>query len=88
MAYSVKRLADKWDLSPKVIYGMIERGELRAFRAGSKLLRISEEEIQRCESQPIEPTALDSTDLDGSTNSSASPGGRDHAADVVDSTLR
>jgi len=49
-AYSVKRLAELWDCSPKHIYELIDEGHLRAFSIGKKRgLRVSIEEVERWE---------------------------------------
>jgi predicted DNA-binding protein YlxM (UPF0122 family) len=51
MAYSVKSLADKWEVTEQHLYDMIRRGDLATFKIGLKRgLRISDEEVQRWES--------------------------------------
>lgn len=49
MNYSVATLADRWQCSRQHVYGMINRGELRAFKLGAKLFRIPAEEVEKCE---------------------------------------
>lgn len=63
--YSVAALAAHWDMSRETVYAMIRRGQLRSFRAGDKLLRISVAEVERWESG--ENTQSDHIDLDSST---------------------
>lgn len=52
MNYSVATLADRWQCSRQHVYGMINRGELRAFKLGAKLFRIPAEEVEKCEALP------------------------------------
>lgn len=51
MAYSVRRLAQRWECDTQTIYRLIDRGELVALRLGPKMLRITDDEIARYESQ-------------------------------------
>lgn len=44
--YSVARLAERWECSERLIYKLIERGDLQCFRPGS-LIRISAAEVER-----------------------------------------
>lgn len=53
MNYSVATLADRWQCSRQHVYGMINRGELRAFKLGAKLFRIPAEEVEKCETLTI-----------------------------------
>jgi excisionase family DNA binding protein len=53
MNYSVATLADRWQCSRQHVYGMINRGELRAFKLGAKLYRIPSEEVEKCETLSI-----------------------------------
>lgn len=48
-AYSVKRLSQLWDCSPKHIYNLIDEGKLRAFSIGRRGLRVSVDEVERWE---------------------------------------
>jgi len=48
--YTPESLAERWQCSAAHVRAMIRRGELIHFRLG-KLLRISAEEVARCESQ-------------------------------------
>jgi len=45
--YSVEQLAERFNVGRKVIYGLIQSGELHAHRIGKKHLRISETDVQR-----------------------------------------
>lgn len=47
MAYSVRRLAQRWECDIQTIYRLIDRGELVALRLGPKMLRITDDEIAR-----------------------------------------
>ena len=47
--YSVKRLAERWGCSRQHIHALIRKGELRAFKLGHRLLRITAEEVRRWE---------------------------------------
>ncbi len=44
--YTPETLAERWLCSGRHIRNMIARGELKAFRAGGKLLRITAEEVK------------------------------------------
>ena len=57
--FTVRTLAEHWDCSEPHIRNMIARGELRAWRAGGKLLRIGVSEVERYESEACQQ----STDL-------------------------
>lgn len=47
--FSPRTLAARWGCDEKTIRNRIKRGELQAFRAGGKLLRIAAAEVRRCE---------------------------------------
>lgn len=51
MAYSVRRLADRWECDTQTIYRMIGRGEIVGLRLGPKMLRITDEEVARYEAR-------------------------------------
>jgi excisionase family DNA binding protein len=51
-AYSVARLAERWDCSQAKIYAMIKRGELIGFRLGTTI-RISAKEVESFECSPM-----------------------------------
>jgi excisionase family DNA binding protein len=44
--YTPATLAERWHCSGRHIRNLINRGELKAFRLGGKLLRISAEEVE------------------------------------------
>ena len=44
--YTPETLAKKWECSARTIRNPIQRGELRAFRLGDKLLRIPEDAVE------------------------------------------
>lgn len=49
--YTPESLARRWDCSPRHVRNLINRGELRAFRVGGKLIRIRVnvvEEFETC----------------------------------------
>ncbi len=48
-AYTVAQLAERWGCSDTNIYNMVRAGDLRAFKAGKKLLRITTAEVERVE---------------------------------------
>jgi excisionase family DNA binding protein len=51
MIYTPKSLAAEWGCSERHVRNLINRGELRAFRLGGKLLRIPAEaarEVEQC----------------------------------------
>lgn len=51
MAYSVKRLAERWACSERHIYNLIGSGHLSTFSIGTKRgTRISDEEVAKWES--------------------------------------
>lgn len=47
-AYTVDTLAERWVCSPDVIYDMIRKRKIKAFKVG-RVLRISAEEVARYE---------------------------------------
>ena len=49
-AFTIATLAEHWQCSRDVIYGMIQRRELKAFKVGRDF-RISAEEVHRYENQ-------------------------------------
>ena len=52
MAYSVKRLAEKWECSERHIYNLIASGHLESFSIGTRRgTRISDEEVSKWESK-------------------------------------
>lgn len=63
--YTPETLAERWGCSSAHVRSMIRRGELAHFRLGGKLLRISAEEVARCESQGSSDTG-ESTPSDSS----------------------
>lgn len=78
--YTPSMLADRWKCSEKHIRNMIERGELRAFRLGGKLLRIRGEDVEAFECQSGDlPDWAGNTVLHGMN--SAKTGGR--SGDVI-----
>ena len=52
-AYTVQTLAERWACSKDVIYDLLRKKELNAFRVG-KALRISAAEVRRIEETPYE----------------------------------
>jgi len=66
-AWSVKRLAEAWDCSPRHIYDLIDEKKLKAFALGPRTLRITDEEKRRCESENV-------TSIDEATSPSAGEG--------------
>lgn len=48
-AYSVAMLAERWGVSTTFVYSEIERGKLRAFKLGAKLIRISKDAVEEYE---------------------------------------
>ncbi|MDP9766510.1 helix-turn-helix domain-containing protein [Deinococcus enclensis] len=49
--FSVHEVADRYKLSPRVIYAAIHAGDLQALRLGRKLFRVSEEALRAWEQQ-------------------------------------
>jgi excisionase family DNA binding protein len=50
----VEEVAARWDLNPKTVYGMIERGELRARRCG-RVLRVPRWAVESFEQASVAP---------------------------------
>lgn len=48
-AFTVSELARRWGCSDTNIYNMVRSGDLRAFKAGKKLLRVTTAEVERVE---------------------------------------
>jgi excisionase family DNA binding protein len=65
-AFSPSQLADRWKVSTTHIYGLIDSGELKAFKLGS-LYRIKAEEVDRIEGVGIE-CASSSTKENGTSS--------------------
>jgi len=63
-AWTVATLADAWGCSPGHIKNLIKRGDLRCFRVGN-LIRITNEEKARCESQSGSNTSAERSSSDG-----------------------
>jgi excisionase family DNA binding protein len=63
-AYSVPRLATKWDCSKEMIYKLVRSNRLRAFQVGG-LIRITAAEVERFECQ-----STASSDSEGDMRSS------------------
>ena len=75
--YTPELLADRWSCSPNHVRNLIRRGELNAFRVGSRLLRISPdavEEFERCQQ---------STGSEGSTDAWSPPSGSMEPESVI-----
>ncbi len=53
--YTPATLAKRWLCSDQHIRNMIERGELKAFRVGGKLVRITAEEAEDYERRNASP---------------------------------
>jgi hypothetical protein len=68
-------LAKTWCCSERHIRNLVAAGELRAFRLGGKLLRITAEEAENFQCR--------NTASDGSTADSASPGGAEESGTVT-----
>jgi excisionase family DNA binding protein len=47
--FTTQALAERWECSPNTIRAMIHRGELKAFKVGGKLLRVSADEVEKWE---------------------------------------
>ena len=69
--FTPKSLAERWGCSRNSIYKMLSDGDLKGFRVGGALIRISHEEVMRWENgQNTDLTASETTGLTGiSTNS-------------------
>src|SRR4051812_38872865 len=67
--FTPETLADRWGCSPKHVRNLVNRGELRGFKLGGKLVRIpadAVEEAEQCKTTPL-------TKSDGSEAASPSP---------------
>jgi excisionase family DNA binding protein len=53
--YTPALLAQRWQVSERHIRNLIQRGELKAFRLGEKLLRIRVEEVEDYERRNASP---------------------------------
>jgi hypothetical protein len=73
--YTPAALAEEWMCSERHIRNLVAAGQLRGFRLGGKLLRISSEEA--------EAFICRNTASDGSTDGSASPGGEPESDTVT-----
>lgn len=74
-AYSVPRLAERWDCSREMIYKLVKSNRLQVFRLGG-LIRISVAEVERYECQ--------TTACSGSEGDLPSSGNRQTASDTGD----
>jgi excisionase family DNA binding protein len=59
--FTPKSLAERWGCSPRHIVGLIQKGELRAFRIGT-LWRVPAAEVERVETSGASATTEDRTD--------------------------
>lgn len=85
--FSVKQLAERLGCNQSHIYRMIENRQIKAFRFGGKLLRISAQEVERWEN--TDHLKLDNTDLEASGETPAQSGKKkDVAAVAFDSARR
>lgn len=60
--YTVEALAERWSISEWTIYNMLNAGRLRGFRLGSRMWRISAEEVARYEAAPDVMTSEDAVE--------------------------
>jgi len=67
--YTPAALAREWECSERHIRNLVAAGQLRAFRLGGKLLRITAEAAEDFQCRQT-------TASDGSMDASASPGGK------------
>lgn len=84
--YSVKQLAERLGCSESHIYRMIEAGQIKAFRFGGKLLRISAKEVERWEN--TDHLASDNTNSDPSGETPAPTGKKKDVAAVAFASAR
>ena len=70
--YTPRMLAEEWSCSERHVRNLISRGELRAFRLGAKLLRIS--------SDAVEDYLCRTTDSSSSEGDGTSPSPKTDAA--------
>jgi excisionase family DNA binding protein len=78
--YTVAQLAERLQVSGKTIYGMISRGELRAFKFGGSI-RIRAEEVARIEGECGSSNTGDIGRLQESTGTGSN--GADRYAPVI-----
>src|SRR6187549_3694119 len=76
---TVEQVAQHWGCSDNHVRNLIHRGELKAFRLGRRMFRISPDAIGEYEKCQLQTT----TGLDASTADSVSPGGRMESGDVI-----
>ncbi|MGY2048855.1 helix-turn-helix domain-containing protein [Methylobacterium sp. JK268] len=72
-----EQVAERWDCSANHVRNLIRRGELRAFRVGSRLLRVPPDavlEFERCQ---------ETTGSDALTDATSSPGGLTESDGVI-----
>jgi excisionase family DNA binding protein len=79
--YSVKTLAARWQCSEMHIYQMIRRSDIRAFKLGGKLWRISAQEVERYELCDL--TTDRSASMESSTQCTGMKEGLEVAARLV-----
>ena len=81
--FTPETLAEHLDVDRTMIYRAIKRGELRAWRLGGKLLRITREDAEAwLKSRSTRPEDMTSA---GSATDGLSSGMRDSAAAVISS---
>lgn len=72
--FTIEALAERWECNHQVIRKLIDKGDLKSFRVGAKLIRISTDEVERYEKEgPWQPMATSTSQ--GSTGG-ISPDGR------------
>ncbi|MRI57250.1 DNA-binding protein [Methylobacterium sp. DB1607] len=71
--YTPELLADRWCCSPNHVRNLIRRGELNAFRVGSRLLRISPDAVEEFERCQQNTGSASSTDASSSLGGSMEP---------------
>ena len=74
--YTPEMVADMWGCSAQHVRNLINRGELRAMRLGSRLIRIPAKAVEDYEQ-------CASTGLAASTGDTSSPGGRPVSVDAI-----
>ena len=78
LVFTVKQLAERWNVTRSYIYKQISEGKLKSFPAGGTLKRITIEEVERWEAGgenlPSSLTASETTGSDGSSINSALSG--------------
>lgn len=78
-ALSVAQVAERWQCSRDAVYDLINSGQLRAFRVGSKVLRLRLGDIEAWESGG--DTKSDNTGL-ASSRDAPSPSGETQKASI------